>query len=125
MIFFLRDTGTLDSGGFGNGAALTNGILFRFAYDVGEASEGFYPDPTFFPIKINSQWQAYCHDITVSDWGSGDQAYSTRYTFGNDSPGAPPWISAIRKEEFQMVIQDDLSAISEIYCRLGCTRVPE
>jgi hypothetical protein len=119
MIVYVQDSGTMDSGGFGNGPALTNGIEFKFMYDVGEATEGSYPDPTFQPIKINTHWQSYAHDISLSTWGSGDQSYSMRYTFVKDSPGNPPWVADSRKEEFWVVINDDLTVLTDMRVRLG------
>jgi hypothetical protein len=122
IIFFLEDAGSIDSGGFGNGAALTNGLDFRFRYDVGLPSEGSYPDPTFFPIKKNIDWAAYCYDVQTYTWGQGNEGLGARYTFARDVNGNDsqlPWLADSRKEEFQIVVRDNLSTIVDIKCRVG------
>ena len=122
IIWFLEDNGSIDSGGFGNGAELNNGIEFKFAYDVGLPSEGYYPDPTFFPITKNIHWAAYCYDVQVWTWGSGNQGLGARYTFAKDVNGVTaelPWLSDARKEEFHLIVNDDLSGIVDIKCRVG------
>ena len=122
MIWTLSDTGSIDSGGFGNGVALTNGIKFEFKGLVGTAGEFTYPQATFLPIKTNGEWVRYCGvDVKVSTFGTGDEYLSARYTFTKDSPNDPPWLSNDRLEELWVTVQDDLSAISDITCRFGIT----
>jgi hypothetical protein len=124
MIWFLQDSGSIDATGFGNGPALTNGLLFRFVYDVGPGNEDGtpYPDPSYLPIKTNADWVRYCYDVQRSDYGQGDEVLGARYTFAKDVNGVTselPWISDDRKEEFQLVIQDDLTGLVDATCRLG------
>jgi hypothetical protein len=42
-----------------------------------------------------------------------------RYTFVKDSPGNPPWVADSRKEEFWVVINDDLTVLTDMRVRLG------
>lgn len=65
--------GSLDSGGYGNTAALTNGIIFNL-----ETIFGTVPLNTSFPIKTNADWLLYTRELDLADFGSGDQYMSVR-----------------------------------------------
>ena len=117
LIFYLSDTGTLDSGGFGNGAALTNGIEFMGMRNVGLPSEFRFTDGSFRPIKTNTEWQSYAHDIIHSSWGTGDESYSVRYTLEKD--GTDLALTSANLDEFWIIINDDLSGISDVRCKIG------
>ena len=122
LLWYLRDTGSLDSGGFGNGPELTNGIDFGFYYDVGLPSEGRYPSQ-LEPITTNGGWAKYCGpDVVPLTFGSGDEILSCRYSFYKDvglEKQEMPWLAHDRLEEFWLIVQDDLTGINECHCRIG------
>ena len=117
LLWYLRDTGTLDSGGFGNGVELTNGIDFGFY-----SGEVRYPQQ-FEPIKTNGGWAKYCGpDVVPLTFGSGDEILSCRYSFYKDVDNQRnelPWLAESRDEEFRLIISDDLTGINELHCRIG------
>jgi hypothetical protein len=123
ILIFIEDSGTLDSGGFGNGAALTNGIIFRTYRWRGQTNEEILPSlqENQLPIKKNQEFKALCHDEIFSNYGSGSQSLSWRYTFTKDTNGEPLALSGPSKEELHVVIQDDITKKCEsLYIRAGC-----
>lgn len=123
LLWYLRDSGSLDSGGFGNGAELTNGIDFGFYFDVGLPSEGRYPQQ-FEPITTNGGWAKYCGpDVVPLTFGGGDEILSCRYSFYKDTAIVDrtelPWLAHDRLEEFWLIVSDDLTGINELHCRIG------
>ena len=122
MIFMSRmephftDQGTIDSGGFGNGAALTNGLMFG---DYNMVTNTFNPATAQKPIKKNVDFSAYSYDVTVNAWGTGDQSLTNRYTFNEDGShwNIPDgWA-------FAAMVQDDLTVLNEFVLHIGCTEV--
>ena len=121
VIISIIDNGSLDSGGYGNGVELTNGVQILYKRFVGEAGETTLIDLTGgLPITQNMQWHALCHDETLSTYGSGDQGASWRYTFSKDTGGDPIILNGANKEELQFVIRDNISTLAEQhYFRIG------
>ena len=122
LLWFLRDTGTIDSGGFGNGAELINGIEFGFYGDVGLPSEFKYPQQSA-PITTNAGWAMYCGpDVQTLTFGGGDEILSCRYSFYKDVAfkwDKLPFLADARREEFRLTVNDDLTGINAIRCRIG------
>lgn len=75
----LSDAGTFDSGGYGNGLALTNGISAYVTDNLGTIV--YYLTDEDNPIKTNGDWAHTCYDLTVHAFGSGDQYMAVRWTF--------------------------------------------
>lgn len=123
LLIFIEDSGTLDSGGFGNGTALTNGIVFlkyRYFGLPGEfVVQGFQLEQ--LPIKKNQEFKALCHDEIFSDYGTGTQSLSWRYTFLKDTDGDPIFLQGANQEAYVAEIRDDLTTKCDaLYFRIGC-----
>ncbi len=79
MIVYVEDFGRMDSGAYGNAITLTNGIRLEVQESDGTLVRDLMATR---PIEHNTDWQGKCHDLTPSGWGSGNEAYSVRWTFG-------------------------------------------
>ena len=116
MIVYIEDT-SIDSGGYGGISALTNGIHIHVIRNSGEAGEVILWDITGRDIKKNTHWKSLCHDEIYSNYGTGTESLSYRYTFTND--GAPIIISGANKEEFRIILNDDLTGLQSHTFRIG------
>ena len=76
VIIHVVDSGSFDSGSYGNAITLTNGIKFIYRRNGVEfdVSDGF-------PIKTNVDWGRFCYDVSVSTYGQGNEALNARWTF--------------------------------------------
>ena len=89
----LSDNGTIDSGGYGNGDPLANGIIFKLGFPDGLE----LPLNTDLPIKTNTDWLYYSNDINIYNFGTGtqymkvngDNSSSGYYII--DGSGLTPW----------------------------------
>jgi hypothetical protein len=79
MLVYVQDTGSFDSGGYGNGSALANGIQIKVYRDAVEQIALTNSQP----IKQNTHWAKFCFDIKISTFGSGDESLGARWTFTN------------------------------------------
>lgn len=82
MIVTVRDTGSFDSGSYGNGLTLVNGISVEKRTGVVNGASSLVQSLTD-PVKIetNTDWGSYCYDIGVSNFGQGDEVMLVRWTF--------------------------------------------
>jgi len=102
MIFSMSDTGTIDSGGYGNnGTPLSGGIkiaLFNTAADLGrELTAGL-------DIKQTGHWMRSCYDGAIAGFGLGDEYFTVRWTFAK--AGGPIHLKA--GESLRMLVYNDL-----------------
>lgn len=77
LITYIEDAGSFDSGGYGNGSALTNGITIKVFRDTTEKIVLTNSQP----IKTNTHWKKFCYDIEVSNFGLGNESLGVRWTF--------------------------------------------
>ena len=82
VIISIEDAGTFDSGAYGNGLALTNGITLAH-YKAEALSAVLNPEA----VKTNAGWAAQCHDVTLHAFGSGNPTLTARWTFAKAIPG--------------------------------------
>lgn len=116
IIIAIKDSGSIDSGLYGNGEALDNGVTFGIIDKNGVLID----DMTYqLPIKVNTDYQSYCHDVTLSSFGSGDSTLTARYTFTKD--GAPITIES--GNSYAFFINDNLFDLSFHTVRVGATYV--
>lgn len=107
MIVTVADSGGFDTGRYGNGLILTNGIkIFHYAADGTTIIEDLTHTNA---IEINVDWGSYCYDISYNAWGTGDNVLLVRWTFAN--AGQP--IRLAPGEELAIVLQDDFTGLSE------------
>jgi hypothetical protein len=120
IIIFWQDTQPAATK-YGGIAQLANGVQLLYKRFVGDPEETTLIDLTAgSPIIDNSHWKALCHDEIFQSYGTGDDAATYRYTFSKDTGGSPLVLTAANKEELQIVINDDLTGLTEHHFRIGC-----
>ena len=113
IIIYIKDTGAMDSGKYGNGLVLTNGIHLKVVRT--DATEEVLTVQK--PILINADWAAYCHDLSVHSFGLGDNVLTARWTFNKDGAA----IKLAPGDSLVCVIADDLTALTGHKIRVGMT----
>jgi hypothetical protein len=114
----LSDSGSFDSGGYGNngGHPLTNGIKFIYTDIFGIEHEWTEQ----YAIKTNVDYGVYCYDITYHSFGSGDTSLLWRYDMSRD--GAPFWLAP--GTSIVIRISDDLTFLTKQITRAGMISAP-
>lgn len=106
MIVSMSDSGTMDSGGYGNNGAspLTNGITVV----VERKGSLFYSltDPDY-PVKTNGEWGALCYDVDPRDYGQGDEYINVRWTFAKS--GEDVRLNGNKNDRLVVTASDTLS----------------
>ena len=106
MIVYVEDSGSIDSGVYGNGINLTNGIKLEYR----ESDDTLIHDIMGgLPVFTNAEWQGKCHDITLSTWGSGNQGYSVRWTFAKS--GNP--IILAPGQKLSLILEDNFTGLEK------------
>ena len=103
VIVYMRDTGSFDTGGYGNGPELTNGIILRVQDNSGTLVNLTSQET----IVTNGGWASYCHDCEVRAWGTGDEFLTLRWTFGK--AGFPIRLVGDNNERLEFVLNDDFT----------------
>ncbi len=107
MLVTVRDFGMFDSGSYGNGITLTNGI--HFVNGVGDGSRPDFIVSEGVPIKVNPDWGAYCYDTRLSSYGTGNEQLAARWTFAK--AGRPAILDGDIGEFTAIRVNDDLSGL--------------
>ena len=103
------DAGTFDSGSYGNGIDLTNGIVIRIS-----DSSGVLVDLTDdLPVITNTDWGRLCYDVTRSTFGTGNEYLHARWTFAKS--GQPVRLVGDSGHKLEVVLNDDFSDLVEQY----------
>ncbi len=105
IIIYIEDTGSFDSGSYGNGLALANGIQVRVQNDGGTIADM----TAGLPVKTNTQWGRMCYDIKTSNFGSGNEAMGVRWTF--TAGGQFVRLDGDNNERLEVVVNDDFSSL--------------
>jgi len=105
MLVTVRDTGSFDSGSYGNSIMLTNGI--NLVNGVGDGSRPDFVITEGLPIKVNPDWGAYCFDTDLSNYGQGAEQLAARWTFAK--MGRPVVLDGDIGEFAAIRVNDDLS----------------
>lgn len=103
MIVQIEDNGGFDSGLYGNSITLTNGIVVRVSDDMSVLTA--LTDT--IPILTNSDWAAYCYDVALSEYGTGNNYAHVRWTFARS--GQPLILRGNYNERLEVVLNDDFS----------------
>ena len=104
VIIHVVDSGSFDSGSYGNGITLTNGIQFIY-----ERNGVQFNVSNGFPIKTNVDWGRYCYDVNISTYGAGNEALNARWTFSKY--GNPLILN--KGDKLILRLSDDFSGLVE------------
>jgi len=106
FLISITDATAMDDGKFGGAAALTNGIVFRKVDGITK---------NIFNAKTNGDLAAHMYDVTyIPDTlgPAGLYGLRGRRSFsGQDKNGVVVRLSADTNDEFQCIIQDDLTGL--------------
>lgn len=80
FIVALTDTGSIDTGSYGNGLALTNGIQLGVFDQAGLVYTITDPD---LPVRTNAEWAIYANSVSRTDFGQGDEWLVARFETSN------------------------------------------
>lgn len=102
LLVHVVDSGSFDSGSYGNGITLANGIEFFFETGGIKLKIG-----NGFPVKTNVDWGRYCYDVNISKYGLGNESLDARWTFAK--AGAPVTLKA--GDKLGVRVSDDMSGL--------------
>lgn len=109
LIVTIKDTQGVDSDFYGNNITLTNGIEVQYW-----GSQGLVVDMTDgIPIMSNGDWKRYCYDVAPSQFGTGNDIVSVRWTFGKT--GMETVLRADEGDELRIILHDDFRGLIEHY----------
>jgi len=105
MLVHIEDALSFDSGSYGNGITLTNGIKLK------QTVNGVVTFLTgVLSVKRNPDWGMYCFDAgPPSTYGSGNEAMPVRWTFSK--AGAPLSLNGRTGDKFEVILNDDFSGL--------------
>lgn len=107
LIVHIQDVGSIDSGGYGNGAALTNGLLGAIHARLDNGI--LFKQPLDIAVKTNADWGMYCYDVDVKSFGQGDQFLQARWTFSK--AGIPFIFDGDKGEKLTIDVADDFTGL--------------
>lgn len=114
LIVSYQDAGGGTVSEYGNlGAALSNGIEVQHIAKDGVTVLNDLTDGV--PVVSNGHWARLCYDHDRLGYGSGEDVFSTRWTFERD--GRPVYLDD--NERLSVFIQDDLTNLSNHFARVG------
>ena len=117
MLPFVVDSGSFDSGSYGNGITLVNGIdifVRRGGVRIIDITAGL-------PILKNTEWNRLCYDVAISTYGSGNESLAARYTFTKENPKGIV-LDGKNGDELVCLLNDDFSDLVEHYIRVGFSK---
>lgn len=109
VLLHIEDQTAMDTSKFGGISALTNGVILR-------AKNGTYKN--IFNVKTNGEFAERAYDVDYSDKApAGFYGLTIRRTFGGqDKNGVVVRIDGNEGDEFQVMIQDDLTNLDHFHC---------
>ena len=102
-ILYIEDSGSFDSGFWGNGITMANGIDFCLVIDGKEST------CTPFPWKMIGDVAAVAYDFDHKKIGAGNEWAASRLSFDKFGDGVP--LSGQRGDYLLMRINDDLTGL--------------
>jgi hypothetical protein len=107
MIPHIVAGGKMASDKYGVAIVLTNGITIRTQNDNGPLLN--LTDD--LPIHTNTDWARLCYDLSISNFGSGNEYLHARWTFAKS--GQMIRLVGDNNERLEVVLNDDFGALVE------------
>jgi len=105
MLPSIRDDAKFNSGSYGNGTTLTNGIIIRVQDDDGTVLDLTDGDP----IIVNPDWAQLCFDVVLSDYGTGNETLNSRWTYAKS--GTELQLVGNKNERLEVVLADNFDLV--------------
>lgn len=106
MIVLLEDGGSIDAGGWGNGAALTNGVECDLRDPINDILTDLFDG---LPLLTNAGWAQFCYDVRSTDFGAGNNYLGVRWTFTKS--GRPLVLRGSKQESFGITFNDNVTNV--------------
>jgi hypothetical protein len=83
LLVHIQDSGAFAAGDYGNGISLTGsqGVYLRQYTDGTTTRTEVVDFMNSQPVQSNAEWGARCYDLSLDDFGSGDNFLNVRWTF--------------------------------------------
>lgn len=109
LIFHIEDDTAMDSGKFWGITALTKGIVIR-------KKDGVYK--SIFNAKSNWDFAHHCANVSYDDKAPNGQYWfrAIKQIWGQDNHGVVIRLDPALNDELQVIIQDNLTALTEFHC---------
>lgn len=119
LIVYVEDAGQMNPSEYGDtGAELTNGINVQIVDGEDSILRNF---TEIHNITSNGSWAERCFDsVNIGAATTGSDAYTARWTFANDNGGKDYRLIGDLGHKFRIILNDDLSGLTEHTFRLGC-----
>lgn len=115
LIVFIEDSGAMDSGFYGNGIVLTNGIKFMVRKN---GVENHSQSTAQAPVKTNGDLASLCHDLTYASWGAGNTYITARWTYTKF--GQYIRLKGDNSDSFNVILNDNFTGlIKHRFCVQG------
>jgi hypothetical protein len=106
MIVNVEDSGTFDSGKYGNNVVLDNGIKVNAKHESGQKETLLTGQKT---IQKNVDWGGVCYDVVYQAFGQGNNFLSVRWTFSK--AGRPLKLDGDTGDYLEVVVSDDMTGL--------------
>jgi hypothetical protein len=106
MLVFIEDGGAFDTGAYGNGSALSNGITVNV-----KNGAGLLYTLTPEAVKTNANWAGYCYDFQVQTYGAGNEYAAAVWDFSEDEGGGGLALRGDSGEFLEVLLNDDFSGL--------------
>ena len=110
MIIYFQDRGSIDSGAYGNGITLTNGIQVSVTTNNGATLITNMTGGQ--PIIYTTDWMKMCYDGSVFEDGSGAEAFSARWTFEKTGQRGVV-LNGNNNDRLEVILNDNFSGLNE------------
>lgn len=113
-VVYVEDAGTFDSGSFGNGISLTNGISLAI-YD---SNDNVVLDLMAGKnITTNPHWGSLCERLELSSYGAGNESLTAHFDFNTTMP----CLYIGPNQYLGITIADDLTGLVDFhFFGIGC-----
>ena len=108
LLVSISDSGSFDSGKYGNNIVLANGIKLEARDGDTVVLREFTNGHT---IKINPEWAHFCFDSSLSEYGTGDEHLNVRWTFAKSGKD----LLLEDDDRLTVVLNDDFSDLTGHY----------
>ena len=105
LLVTVEDSGSFDSGNYGNGVVLTNGISVQ----VWDGSNVDLDLTDSHPIKTNVDYAHFCYDVAISSFGVGNEYLNARWTFAKAGKGI--LLDGDATERIAVALHDDFTGL--------------